>query len=208
MFSYLLQTFTTLFVVIDPLAIIPMFIAFTAGLTETQRRFVGRRACLAALLILLAFALLGNGLLQVAGISLPAFRVAGGILLFWIGFQMVFQKRSDRKATDAAPPDETSDADALGLAVFPLAMPLIAGPGAIAAVIVATTHAPGFGAFLGVIGLIVAIIAMTFAVLQLAERIDAIMGVTGRAVISRLLGILLAALAVQIAADGFRGLFP
>ncbi|ACB95504.1 MarC family protein [Beijerinckia indica] len=208
MFPYLLQTFTTLFVVVDPLAMAPLFIAVTAGLTPVERRIVGRRACLSALFILLGFALLGETLLTVTGISLQAFRIAGGILLFWIAFEMVFHKRSDRKSAEVARTERPDETEILGLAVFPIAMPLIAGPGAIAAVIVATTHAPNTTAFFGVIVLIIAIMAMTFVVLQIADRIDAFMGPTGRAVISRLLGVLLSALAVQIAIDGVHGLIP
>jgi len=202
--DYLISAVTTLFVIIDPPGLAPIFVAVTAGLSVEHRRLVAVRSCIVATLILLAFALAGTHLLAFLGISLAAFRVAGGLLMFWIAFEMVFERRQDRKAAAA---ERVLHVDEVhGLAVFPLAIPLISGPGAISATVVIASKAPSAGHFVALIGIILAIMAMTLAVFLAAGPLDRRLGATGRAVITRLFGLVLAALSVQIVADGSKAL--
>ncbi len=202
--DYLISAFTTLFVIIDPPGLAPIFIAVTAGLRPEERRLVAIRSCMVATLILLAFALAGSHLLAFLGISLSAFRVAGGLLMFWIAFEMVFERRQERKAASA---ERALHVDEIhGMAVFPLAIPLISGPGAISATVVIGSQAPSAGHFAILIGIVLAIMAMTLAVFLAAGPIDKRLGATGRAVITRLFGLVLAALSVQIVADGTKTL--
>ncbi|TBW33859.1 MarC family protein [Siculibacillus lacustris] len=202
MFDYLLEAFVTLFVTVDPLGLAPLFIGLTAGSNRADRMYVAVRATVIASGVLLFFALIGGKLLAILGISLAAFRIAGGLLLFHIAFQMVFSQKRPRDASDAETAvtrDHIRD-----IAAFPLAIPLLAGPGAISASILAASKAPNLaalGAFLGLIGVVMGI---AFAVFVAAEQIDRRIGETGRVVIERLLGLLLAALAVQFVADGIK----
>jgi multiple antibiotic resistance protein len=149
------------------------------------------------------------------GISLPAFRIAGGLLLFWIAFEMVFEKREKRKQASAeqalahereGPRAHGGQEDLRHIAVFPLAIPLIAGPGAISATILLASEAPDWGMVLVLLLIIVALIATCFAVFLAADRVDRYLGDTGRMVLTRLLGVLLAALAVQFVADGVKAI--
>ena len=149
--------------------------------------------------MLIAFAVAGEPLIGVLGISLPAFRIAGGLLLFAIAFEMVFERRSERKAVTA---EKATGHDLAHLAVFPLAIPLISGPGAISATILLASTARTWLQLAGLIAVIVGIIATCLAFFMLAPRIDRALGETGRVVVSRLLGVILAALAVQFVADG------
>jgi len=195
----LITAFVTLFVTIDPAGLAPLFIALTSGMEAGERRRVGLRAAIIAFVILVLFALAGTTILSLFGITLPAFRIAGGLLLFVIAFEMIFEKRAERheRATTRLTADEMSH-----LAVFPLAIPLLAGPGAISATILLAGRMPGFPGKVELVGVIAAILAITFGVFALGERIEKLMGDTGRMVISRLLGVILAALAVQYVADG------
>jgi multiple antibiotic resistance protein len=204
--DYLLNALITLFVTIDPIGLAPIFVGLTRGMTKDQRRQTAIRATVTAAIILYAFALVGEGLLGFLGISLAAFRIAGGLMLFWIGFEMVFERRDQRKMANAAraiEEERTHDlADIHHLAIFPLAIPLIAGPGAISATILIAASAPST---LGVVGLLVivgALVGSCLAVFLLAGPLDRMLGKTGRIVLTRLLGVLLAALAVQFVADG------
>ena len=202
MYDFLLSAFTTLFVIIDPIGLAPIFMAVTTGLSQAEQRTVAIRASVTATLILVAFALGGAQVLAFLGISIPAFRIAGGLLMFWIAFEMVFEKRQERKVQSA----EKAIIDIHGMAVFPLAIPLISGPGAISATVVIASQAPSLLAYLALFVIILAIMAMTLAAFLAARPIDRALGPTGRAVITRLFGVLLAALSVQIVADGARGL--
>ncbi len=201
----LVSAFVTLFVTIDPPGLAPLFLAITAGMSRGERRQIGLRASIIAFFILLLFALAGTGILQVFGISIHSFRIAGGLLLFVIAFEMIFERRQERhvrSAERAVTQDEVRN-----IAVFPLAIPLIAGPGAISATILLSgTQNPDIGGpAIGRIALILivaAILLITWGVFLLAERIDYLLGVTGRIVLTRLLGVILAALAVQFVADG------
>jgi len=215
MTNYLLNALTTLFVTVDPIGLAPIFLALTPGWSRAARRVVAIKASAVAFGILLAFALVGNALLGFLGISLSAFRVAGGLLLFWIAAEMVFGKRTERKASlaqeatheDAAESEGggsggASDDEHAEIAAFPLAIPLIAGPGAISAVILLADHAPSNAAFGAMIATIALVLAGTLAIFLAAPTVDRFLGATGRAVLTRLLGVILAALAVQFVADG------
>jgi MarC family membrane protein len=199
MVNFLLNAVVTLFVTVDPIGLVPMFIALTAGASAAERRAIGMRAATTAAAILIAFALFGAGLLSFLGISLAAFRIAGGLLLFWIAFEMVFELRQQRKsnAVNAAQSDEVAH-----VAIVPLAIPLISGPGSISATILIASHAPGYMEVIGLIVVIVLLMAASFAVFLLATPIDRLLGVTGRLVASRLLGVILAALSIQFVVDG------
>jgi multiple antibiotic resistance protein len=203
MFNYLLNAIITLFVTVDPVGLAPLFVALTAGLPAEQRRTIAVRATLIATLVLIAFALFGERLLVFLGISLAAFRIAGGLLLFWTAFEMVFERRAQRKSAtaEAATASLTHD-DLSHLAVVPLAIPLISGPGSISATILLSSQAADITWLVGLILVIVAVMAVVYAAFASARQIDRLLGTTGRAVTSRLLGVILAALSVQFVADG------
>ncbi len=189
-----ITAFTALFVVIDPIGLAPIFVALTAGLSARARRSIALRACLIAASLLIIFALAGEGLLNFLGISMPAFRIAGGLLLFLTALEMLFEKRTLRREGQAdAPPDDPS--------VFPLALPLIAGPGAIATMILLTDEASPVGTAQA-IGVMLVVIAVVFAFFQLAAPMERLLRATGINVVTRLLGMLLAALSVQFVLDG------
>jgi multiple antibiotic resistance protein len=200
MFETLLNGFVTLFVIIDPLGLAPLFLGLTAGLSMTARRSLALKASLIAFAILSVFGLVGLMVLQALGISLGAFRVAGGLFLFWIAFELVFEKRKTRKEKDAQ--TAMSEHEASEIAAVPLAIPLMAGPGAISAVILLSGDLPGVAGQAALLLVIAAVLLATYAMLAIANRFDRLIGQTGRAVITRLLGVLLAALAVQFVADG------
>ena len=195
------STLATLLVTLDPPGLAPIFLGLTQGMGDGERRQVALRACLIAFAILTFFALGGGEILTLLGIGLPAFRIAGGMLLFWIAFEMVFQDRGERKA-HAAQSAVTLDR-IRNVAAFPLAMPLLAGPGAITAAILLAGRANSDPRLLGVlIALIAAVLACCALVFLLAQRFARLLGVTGNIVLTRLLGVILAALAVQFVIDG------
>ena len=198
--DYLLNAVVTLFVTIDPPGLAPLFMVLTAGRSIAERRAVAIRATLIAAVVLVAFALVGEPLISVLGISLPAFRIAGGLLLFVIAFEMVFGRREERKSETAQTVVERDDIR--NVAVFPLAIPLIAGPGAISATILLASQAPDASGTVGLIAIIVLMIGACLVVFLAADRIEKALGETGRIVVSRLLGLILAALSVQFVADG------
>ncbi|HEX9905607.1 MAG TPA: MarC family protein [Propylenella sp.] len=196
----IVSAFVTLFVTIDPPGLAPLFLAVTAGMTRSQRAQIAVRASLTAFAVLLLFAVAGTAVLQVFGITIHAFRIAGGLLLFHIAFEMIFEKRHERHERSA---ERAVTADHIrNIAIFPLAIPLIAGPGAISATLLlaGTFSEPVERA---VLILIVAVnLAAAWLVFLAAERLDRILGATGRIVLTRLLGLFLAALAVQFVIDG------
>ncbi len=196
--AVLITAFATLFVVIDPPGLVPMFIALTRGMSADRRRAMARRACLIAAVLLTAFGLFGESILGFIGISMPAFRIAGGILLFLTALDMLFERRTQRREGQQAEPDHDPS-------VFPLATPLIAGPGAIATMILlmGQTGESWIGAA-WVIGLLLVMIAVTYAFFLAAPPLERLLGRTGVIVITRLLGMLLAALSVQFVIDGVR----
>ncbi|WP_395516149.1 MarC family protein [Pseudorhizobium flavum] len=201
----LVNAFTTLLVTLDPPGLAPVFLGLTVGMNRDQRRHVAVRGSLIAFGILAVFALFGASLLGSLGISMGAFRIAGGLLLFWISFEMVFERRQERKekASQAA-----VTADHLhNIAVFPLALPLIAGPGAISATVLLAGTLAGPWDRLLLIGVLALTMGVVLAALLIAERLDRFLGVTGRAILTRLLGVILAALSVQFVVDGVKSAF-
>ncbi|HEX8167007.1 MAG TPA: MarC family protein [Beijerinckiaceae bacterium] len=201
--DYLVSALVTLLVTIDPVGLAPIFLSITGGMTGRERQRVAVRAALIAFGILAFFGLGGEVLLRLLGVGLPAFRIAGGLLLFWIAFEMVFERRADRKQQTA---DVAITQDHIrNVAAFPLAIPLMAGPGAITAMILLAGRADGRPLMLALlIALVAAVMFACLAVFAAAEPMARLLGVTGRVVLTRLLGVVLAALAVQFVIDGVR----
>ncbi|MEQ8449879.1 MAG: MarC family protein [Nitratireductor sp.] len=198
------NAFVTLLVTIDPPGLAPLFLALTRGMNRSERQQVGLRASIIGFLLLALFALAGAAILSVFGITLPAFRVAGGLLLFFIAFEMVFERRQERKEKSA---DVAITRDMIhNIAAFPLAIPLIAGPGAISATVLLSGSFSGPVGQATLVAVILAAIVATYLVFLLAERVDGFLGQTGRSILTRLLGVILAALAVQFVADGVKAL--
>lgn len=195
-----ISTFVTLFVVIDPIGLAPLFVALTQGMDVVERRRVAVRAVATGFALLALFGIAGEALLAVIGIGLPAFRISGGLLLFLMAVDMLFEKRTERR-------DKQKVAGLPDPSIFPLATPLIAGPGALAAMILlASQNSGNTPALLTVHGVLVLIIALTFLMFLSGGLIERALGTTGIKVVTRLLGILLAALSVQFVLDGLRDL--
>tara|TARA_R110000850_G_scaffold142478_4_gene264507 strand:+ start:1420 stop:2070 length:651 start_codon:yes stop_codon:yes gene_type:complete len=199
--AFMITAFATMIVIIDPFAIGPMFLALTPGMTPVQRRRIAWRGVFIAGLILLVFAAFGEAVLGFIGISMPAFRVAGGILLFLTALEMLFDRRTKRREQNTTDPDHDPD-DHDDPSVFPLAIPLIAGPGAIASVILLTGEKPGVEGFITVMGITFAVLVLMGLTMQASGYLERALGKVGINVITRLLGMLLAALSVQFVLDG------
>jgi multiple antibiotic resistance protein len=200
--DYLISALVTLLIVVDPVGLAPTFLAVTQGMSTAHRRQVAIRASIIATLILIGTAIIGDWLLTSLGISLPAFRIAGGLLLFSIASEMVFGVRIERQSKTA---EQAIEEHVRNVAAFPLAIPLMAGPGAITATVLLASQASGKPLALG--GLITIVIFVMLACLLVflfAARIGHMLGITGNVVLSRLLGVILAALAVQFVIDGIR----
>ena len=200
--EFLISALVTMVVVVDPLGLVPTFVAITHGLPDRARRAVALRACLIAAAILAGSALIGDWLLRTLSIGLPAFRIAGGLLLFSIASEMLFGLRIERQSKQA---EEAIEEHVRNIAAFPLAIPLMAGPGAITASVLLAGRAGGDPSRLAMLlGVVAVVLLLCFAVFALAARIAALLGTTANVVLSRLLGVLLAALAVQFVIDGAR----
>lgn len=197
--EFVFNAFVTLLVVVDPLGLAPIFAALTRGFSEKQKRESAIRGTLLGALILYLFALAGDVLLEALGIGLPAFRIAGGLLLFLLSLDMVFARPSGMRATTVREQEE--DSYQQDISVFPLAIPLLAGPGAITTVLL---YAGGSstGNLLSFMGVLFVVLVLTLLSLLLAPRVMQLFGETGANVLSRVLGVLLAALAVQFVLDG------
>ncbi|RCS24248.1 MarC family protein [Phyllobacterium salinisoli] len=203
-YDNLSSAFVTLLVTIDPPGLAPLFLALTTGMDRQERGQVAMRASIIAFCVLTLFAIAGAQILGVFGITIGAFRVAGGMLLFWIAFEMIFERRQERHEKSA---EVAITRDHIrNIAAFPLAIPLIAGPGAISATILLGGSFYDTGPRLVLILIILACIVLSYLVFLLAERIDKFLGETGRSILTRLLGVILAALAVQFVADGIKAL--
>jgi multiple antibiotic resistance protein len=202
--NYAISALLTLFVVVDPIGLAPTFLAVTDGLPRTARRAVAARASLIAGAILIGATLAGNWLLDTLEISLAAFRIAGGLLLFSIASQMVFGVRMRREGEEA---EQAVEEHLRNIAAFPLAIPLLAGPGAITAMVLLAGRAGASPAQVGIlIAVVILVAASCWITFIFAERISRLLGMTGNIVLSRLLGVLLAALAVQYVVDGIRSI--
>jgi multiple antibiotic resistance protein len=188
----------TLFVVMDPVGLAPVFVALAGGRPAAEQVLMARRAVRVAGGVLLAFAVFGPALLEYLGISLDAFRVAGGLLLFKIAVDMVFahrERETDEEKAEASLRDDIS--------VFPLAIPLLAGPGAMTSVMILTAEARGVtGGLFIVLGATAVVLLLAYAALVLSGHLARLLGRTGVNVVTRVLGVLLSALAVQYVADG------
>ncbi|TBH20862.1 MarC family protein [Thermus thermamylovorans] len=202
MWELFLKSFLTLFVVVDPVGLVPVFLALAGDRPPQRQAQIARKAVLVAGGLLVCFFFFGRGLLEYLGISLEALRVAGGILLFRIATEMVFAHHERETAEEKDEARERAD-----ISVFPLAIPLIAGPGALASVLILGGEArevPGGSAVVFLTAFLVLFLAYLF--LRGAASVRRALGRTGVNVVTRVLGILLAALAVQFVADGVRGL--
>jgi len=200
MTDQLISAFVTVFVVIDPIGLGPIFIGLTGGLETATRRKVALEASIIAFCLLAGSALVGDWLLARLDISLAAFRIAGGLLLFAIAFEMVFQHRTERTTGKEGQPGSA-------IAAFPLAIPMMAGPGAITAMILLAGrlgHEPvALTALIAIMGVMM---VACYLVFLSASRLERLLGSQGEAILGRLLGVILAALAVQYVADGVKAL--
>ncbi len=203
MMELFISAFVTLFVVIDPPGCAPIFSSLTTGASAIQRRRMAIRAVIVASCILLGFAVVGEDLLGVLGISLEAFRIAGGIMLFFIAMDMVFEKRTQRREDRAQKIKETPEIE--DVSIFPMAMPMIAGPGSIATVMLLTARAQGIEQSLTVLAALAANLLLMLVALVAVGPIMRLLGDQVEAVITRLLGVVLAALAVQFVLTGLSG---
>jgi multiple antibiotic resistance protein len=200
--DYLISALVTLAVVVDPVGLAPGFLAVTRGPQAASRTRTAFKACLIASAILAGTALGGDWLLDKLAITLPAFRIAGGLLLFAVASEMAYGVRIERQSKQA---EEAAEEHVADVAAFPLAIPLMAGPGAITATLLLAGRAREHPVLLfGLLAVIVLVMATCFVVFCAAARIEKMLGVTGSVVMSRLLGVLLAALAVQFVIDGVR----
>jgi len=198
--------FITLLVIIDPPGCAPIFASLTSGTDKVHRRRMAIRSSLVAWGILLFFALFGEPLLSHMGISLSAFRLAGGIMLFMIALEMVFEKRTERREERAKEIEGTPEAE--DISVFPMAIPMIAGPGSIASVMLLNARADGMTETLIVLGAMTAVIVLTLVSLLAAGPLMRFVGAKVEAMITRILGVILAALAAQFVLDGLERSLP
>jgi multiple antibiotic resistance protein len=207
MFEQSLKFFVVFFVVVDPISLIPLFTGLTAGASTSYKRRMALKAVTVSAAILLLFALGGAAFLQLMGISLEAFRIFGGLLLFLLALEMVFARESGTRTSSDEAAESRRRAD---ISVFPLAFPFIAGPGALATILLwfGRIQFPAqAGLFAGHIAAAALVLAIVLALLWVAEPVMRVIGVTGANVASRVLGVILGALAVQFVLDGLRQAF-
>jgi len=196
----IITAFTTMFIIIDPPGLAPLYMALTQGMDPAHRRAIGRRACLVAGVLMLVFLLLGEAVLAFVGITIPAFRIAGGILLFLTALDMLFERRQKRREDNAGGGADPGHDPS----VFPLAIPLIVGPGAITTIILFASRAEGAMDFLVIALVLAANLLVVLATFAIAPMIERVLGRVGINVVTRVLGMLLAALAIQFILDGLR----
>jgi multiple antibiotic resistance protein len=202
MIELYLSALVTFFVVIDPPGCAPIYAGLTHGATPAHRRSMAIRAVVVAAIILFVFAAVGEAMLKALGVSLSAFRIAGGIMLFLIALEMVFEKRTERREDRAAKIAQSPEVE--DVSIFPMAMPMIAGPGSIASVMLMMSRNHGFERVAVVIAALATILALTLVALLAAGPLMRLLGARIEAVITRILGVLLGALAVQFVIDGIR----
>ncbi|WP_339817263.1 MarC family protein [uncultured Paracoccus sp.] len=195
-----LTAFVTLFVVIDPIGLAPIFIALTPGQSGAERRRIGARSLVIVAVLLTLFGLTGDAILSAIGISISAFRIAGGLLLFLTALDMLFERRTERREGQADGDQPSHDPS-----VFPLAMPLLAGPGALATMILLVGENQGVAHVVMVHLMMLIVLGICMVLFALATPLARALGRTGVMVVTRLLGMLLAALSVQFVIDGLRG---
>jgi len=203
--EHYLSNFITLFSVVDPIGVAWLFAAMTHGTAREEQRKMALTATFLASIILLVFFFSGTRLLDWFGITIPAFRIAGGVLLFMLAIEMVFARQSGLRSTTRGERDEATQKQ--DISVFPLAFPLLAGPGAITTVLLMTSSGGAGGIFMESLLVLLAVISITLLVLLSAPLLVRSLGETGANVISRILGLLLAALAIQYVVDGIKTSF-
>lgn len=201
--AMLISAFFTLFVIIDPIGLTPLFVALTSGEGAAMRRSIALRALLTSFGILIAFGIFGEAVLGFAGISMSAFRISGGVLLFLTALDMLFERRSKRRGEQAHQAEESRDDPS----IFPLATPLIAGPGSITTMILLVGQADGTLNTLAVFAILFSVITIAFVLFSLGSLLERSVGPTAINIITRLLGMLLAALSIQFMIDGVREAF-
>jgi len=200
MTEQLIKTFIIFFVVVEPVSLVPMFGALTRGYEPSERKRLAIKAVAISAGIFIVFALLGDWLLQLLGISVSAFKIAGGLLLFLLAVDMVLARESGLRSTTVREQEEARYRE--DISVFPLAFPLITGPGTLATLLLLTAETTDLLGFSMVLGVGLLILAVTLVFLLLSQPLMRVIGVTGGMVISRLLGVVLAALAVQYVISG------
>ena len=205
MLHQFVSAFITLFVVLDPPGCAPIYAGLTTGASAAQRRSMAVRACAIAGVILLVFALFGEALLGALHIELDSFRIAGGLMLFLIALDMVFEKRTQRREQRAEQVKATAEVE--DVSVFPMAMPMLAGPGAIASIMLLEGEAKGAEGTLILLAALLVVLVLTLLALLAAGPLMKLVGAKVEAVVTRVLGVLLGALAAQYVIDGLRGSF-
>ena len=204
MIELFISTFVTFFVVIDPPGCAPIFASLTSGAPPSHRRSMAVRSVMVAASLLFAFAIFGEAFLGALGVSLDAFRIAGGIMLFMIALEMVFEKRTERRENRA---QDVKDSEHEDISIFPMAIPMIAGPGSIASAMLLTSRSNGLPESLTVLGALAAVLMLTLLCLLVAGPLMKILGYRLEAMITRVLGVILAALAAQFVIDGIKASF-
>lgn len=203
--SFTLSTLTALFVVVDPFACVPLFVAITEGDPPEQKRSAALRACLVAGSTLTVFALSGSLIFRLLGVSVGAFRIAGGILLFLLAVDMLSAQRSRQRTT---PEEEEEGANRQDVSVFPLAIPMLAGPGATSTVMVLVSRAESVYQHVIVLLAVIATLFATYWILRAASMLARRLGRTGMNVLERVMGLVLAAVAAQFVVDGIALVWP
>jgi multiple antibiotic resistance protein len=198
-------SFGSLFSIVDPFAAIPVFLALAGAQTRPALNRTALRASATCLVVLSTFALAGNYIFSFFGITLPAFKIAGGVLLFGVGLEMMRAKKSDTRSTHEEEQDAETKED---VGLIPLGLPLLSGPGAIAAVMVLVGKARGFPERMTLLGVVVAVSFLTFLILRSAAMMLRVLGKTGVNVIGRVMGLILSAVAMQFVLDGLHEAFP
>jgi multiple antibiotic resistance protein len=203
--SYALVCFGSLFSIVDPFAALPIFLALTGGQSKGQQAGTALRAALTCFLVLTTFGVAGTFIFEFFSITIPAFKIAGGILLFGVGLEMMRAKQSDTRATAEEQVEAESKED---VGIIPMGLPLLSGPGAIATVMVLSGKAQGVGEKIGTVLGIFAVSLITFLVLRSAAFVSRVLGRTGINVIGRIMGLILAAVSMQFVLDGLHEAFP
>lgn len=205
MFDQLLREFVVLFVVIEPITLVPMFGALTQGGTVSYRRRMACKSVLLSVIIFWVFALVGRQLLAALGISVDSFKIAGGVLLFMMALDMVFARQSGMRSTTVREQDEARYRE--DISVFPLAFPLISGPGSLATLLLLLAPiGDDYVRFFGLMGMAMLVLLITLVLMLLTTPLMRVLGETGANVISRLFGVVLVALGVQYVVDGIRSI--
>ncbi|HJR43054.1 MAG TPA: MarC family protein [Gemmatimonadaceae bacterium] len=201
--QFALVTFTSLLFIVDPIALVPTYLVITQDETAAQRRRTAARACIAAALILLVFATAGAIIFRLFGITLPAFRIAGGLILGLVAMDMLRGRRTTQEGTE----EIVEGTEKEDVAITPLAMPMLAGPGAISTVMVLSSQAQGMTQRIVVYAAIVLTALISWITLRVGDRLLMRLGQTGIRVFTRIMGLLLAAVAIQLVITGAREAF-